>query len=92
MKTREILFIGAMIIPTVLMGVFGFWPLFWVFVIFDVIFGLTEWHYVRTTGKTISQHFWMESLQHKTQAIIILIAMALMWIALIYHLGYKMFR
>lgn len=88
----EVLFILSMFIPTVMMGVFKIWPLFWVFVTFDVIFGLTEFLYVRNTGKTVSQHFWTYSKENKAKAIAILASMAIMWGALLYHLGYKLFQ
>ena len=86
----EILFILAMLIPTVLMAILQMWPLFWVFCIFDVIFGGIEIFYKIKTGQTISQHFWEYSKQHKGKAIAILVSMAVMWIALIIHLGSKM--
>lgn len=88
----EILFILSMFIPTVLMGVFGAWPLFWVFLIFSLIFGTVEIVYVRTTGKTVSQHFWAFSKTNRVKAIVVLGSMLLMWLALIFHLGYKMFQ
>ena len=87
----EILFVLAMFIPTVLMGVFKVWPLFTVFVIFDVLFGLTEWYYVAKTKKSVSQHFWVWSKDNKGKAIAILSSMLVMWLALIFHLGSKMF-
>lgn len=88
----EILFILAMFLPTLLMGILKAWPLFWVFVIFDVCFGLTEWYYTARTDKTVSQHFWEYSRKHRGRAIAILVSMGLMWAALMYHLGYKMFQ
>ena len=87
----EILFIVSMFIPTILMGVLGMWPLFWVFLLFSVCFGLVELIYVRKTGRTVSQHFWEFSRNNRKKAFIILGAMALFWIALLWHLGYKMF-
>jgi len=88
----EIIFIVAMVIPTVLMGVFKIWPLFWVFVIFDIIFGIVEVCYAKFTGKTVSQHFWEWSKKHKAKAIAILASMGIMWTFLILHLGSKLFQ
>lgn len=90
----EILFIVAMFIPNILAGVFKIWPMFWMFTAFNVCFGLAELFYVKTTGMTVSQHFWKkskDSKKDKVQAIILLVSMAIMWTALIVHLGYKMF-
>lgn len=86
----ELLFIVSMVIPTILMGVFRIWPLFWAFLAFDLVFGAMEIFYTVKTGQTISQHFWDFARQNKGKAIAILISMAVMWAALIYHLGYKM--
>jgi len=88
----EVLFIIAMFIPTVLMALLRMWPLFFVFAIFDIIFGMTEIVYKVKTGQTVSQHFWEYSKKNKLKAISILASMAIMWSALIWHLGYKMFR
>ena len=88
----EILFIIAMFIPTVLMAILKMWPLFWVFVIFDIIFGGVEIFYKVRTKRTVSQHFWEYSKKSKAKAIAILVSMAIMWSALIWHLGYKMFQ
>lgn len=88
----EILFIIAMFIPTVMMAILKMWPLFWVFVIFDAIFGGVEIFYKTKSGKTVSQHFWAYSKEHKGRAIAILSSMGLMWLALLIHLGYKMFQ
>lgn len=88
----EVLFILSMFIPTVLMAILKMWPLFWVFVIFDAIFGGVEIFYKAKTGKTVSQHFWEFSKKSKIKALIILGSMLLMWLALLYHLGYKMFQ
>jgi len=87
----EILFIVAMFIPTVLMAVFKIWPLFWVFLAFDIIFGIIELVYSRFKDKTVSQCFWEWSKKHKTKAIIILASMVAMWGFLIWHLAGKMF-
>jgi len=86
----EILFIFFMFIPTILMGAFKVWPLFWVFCIFDVIFGLVELYYVKTTKKSVSKHFWKFSEENKGKAIIILVSMFLMWVTLLLHLGWKL--
>jgi undecaprenyl pyrophosphate phosphatase UppP len=88
----EVLFIIAMFLPTVLMGILKMWPLFWVFCIFDICFGLTEWLYVSRTGRTVSQHFWEYAKKKKVKAMAILASMGIMWTALLLHLGYKMFR
>ena len=88
----EVLFILAMFSATIVMGIFKMWPLFIVFMTFDIIFGITEIVYQKTTGKTVSQHFWAYSEKYRTKAKIILVSMAAMWSALLVHLGYKMFR
>ena len=90
MSSSEIIFIAVMFLPMVIMGVFGMWPLFFVFLIFNLIFGLTEFIYVKKTGKSVSQHFWKFSQEHKIKAILILVSMALMWTALIWHLAIKL--
>lgn len=87
----EVIFIIAMFLPTVLMAILKMWPLFWVFLIFDIIFGGVEIFYRVTTGHTVSQHFWEYSKKNKIKAIAILAAMAIMWTALIMHLASKMF-
>lgn len=87
----NVLFIIVMLLPTILSGVFKFWPLFWVFVTFDIIFGIEEFLWDKKTGKTVSQHFWKRSLKEKVKAIAILISWMVMCGALAWHLGYKMF-
>jgi hypothetical protein len=87
----ELLFILAMFLPMLLMGILGMWPLFWVFLAFNIFFGLTEWFYTVKTGMTVSQHFWAYSKKHKWKAIAILVAMLGMWVALIAHLGVNLF-
>jgi MFS family permease len=89
-KTGEIIFMLFMLAPTVLMGVFKVWPLFWVFMIFNVIFGIVEFTLNATKGYTVSQHFWAFSKKNKGKAIAILGSMAAMWAALIFHLAEKM--
>jgi hypothetical protein len=88
----EIIFILCMFLPMVLMAVLQMWPLFYVFLAFNLIFGLTEVLYVKFTGKTVSQQFWAYAEKSKVKAIAILASMALMWTALIIHLGMKMFK
>ena len=90
-SVKELLFIMTMFLPMVLVGIFGMWPLFFVFLIFNISFGVLEFLYAKNTGKTVSQHFWAYSKAHKIKAILILVSMLAMWIALIYHLGMKMF-
>jgi len=88
----EILFILSMLIPTVFMGIFKIWALFWVFCGLDVVLILAELFYVKTTGKTVSQHFWKWSKENKGKALIVLGSMGLMFATLIFHLGYKIFQ
>ena len=93
MKLGEILFIvamlGGLLIPSALCGQ---WWLFSVFMVFGVIFGLIEWMAVAKTDKTVSQKFWDFSKKNKAKGLIILIGMLIAWLALLYHLGYKMFQ
>lgn len=42
MKISELIFMLLMLIPTVLMAAFGAWALFFVFLAFDICFGLVE--------------------------------------------------
>jgi len=91
MKKSELIFILLMFLPTILMAVFGMWVLFCVFFAFDVCFGLIEWYNVKKTGKSVSQQFWAWGKEHKVKAIIILSSMIIMWGALIWHLGSKLF-
>jgi hypothetical protein len=87
----EILFITAILIPMIVMGILGMWPLFFVFLAFNIIFGITELLYVKYTGLTISQHFWNFAQKSRWKAIVVLASMIIMWIALILHLGLRMF-
>ena len=88
---KELLFILSMLIPMLLMAIFGAWPIFWVFLAFFVCFGAIEGYYAIKMKKTVSQYFWDFSKKHKVKAIIILISMAVMWISLLLHLGMKLF-
>jgi len=88
----EVLFILAMLIPTIIMAIFKVWALFWVFTIFDVCFGAVEVVSKVKTGKTISQHFWEYSTKNQKKAIVVLGSMGLMWVALLWHLGSKMLK
>jgi hypothetical protein len=88
----EILFIMAMVIPTVIAGVFKFWGMFWMCMAINVTVGIVEVLSVKITGKTISQQFWWKSKTKKVKAMIILGSLAVYMAALIYHLGYKMFQ
>lgn len=88
MEISEIIFVlllvGGFLLPTALTGQ---WWLFAVFAIFFVIFGLVEWLAVSRTKRSVSQHFWKYSEEHKTGATIVLIGMLLGWLTLLYHLG-----
>lgn len=68
-------------------AIFGQWWLFSAFLIFGIIFGLTEWLSTIKTGKTISQQFWVFKREHPIKAYIILGGMAIAWIFLLIHLG-----
>ena len=81
------IFIILMVLPMILAGVFGVWPLFWVFLVFNLIFGVIEIISKTKTGKTVSQTFWKFHVEHKIKALVILASMILMWAALIIHLG-----
>ena len=48
-----------------------------------------KWGYSKTTGKTISKHFWEFSKKNKGKAIAILISILVMMVALVWHFGYK---
>ena len=91
MDLAEILFIvaliGGMLVPSALVGQ---WWLFSVFCVFFVIFGIIEGIAVWKTKKTVSQHFWAYSKEHKLGAILVLAGMSIAWIALILHLACKM--
>lgn len=86
---KDILFVIIMLAPMVAAGAFKIWPLFWVLLIFNCIFGVIEVVSKKMTGKTVSQYFWEFSKQHKIKAIIMLVSMGLMWTALLIHLGGK---
>jgi len=81
-----ILFVAIMILPMILAGVFGVWPLFWVFVTFNCIFGAIELISKKVTGSSVSQYFWKFSAKNKGKALIIIGSMIAMWAALILHL------
>jgi hypothetical protein len=83
----NILFIIAMVLPMILAGIFKMWALFFVFVVFNAIFGVTEVLLKKFTGKTVSQTFWDFKRDNPVKATIILVSMALMWTALILHLA-----
>jgi hypothetical protein len=89
-KLGEILFILSMAAPMVVALCFGVWPLFFMFLAFNVIFGIVEVLYVKFTGKTISQHFWTFSKANRLKAIVMLVCMGVMWASLIAHLASKM--
>ena len=88
-KIGELLFIISMALPMIVAGIFGIWPLFFMFLAFNIIFGIAEILYVKFTGKTISQWFWDYSKINKIKAIVMLVCMMLMWVALILHLSSK---
>jgi hypothetical protein len=75
----------------ILAGLFRVWPLFWVFVTFNVIFGAIEIISKAKTGSTVSQTFWKFYKEHIIKSIIILVAMLAMWLALLAHLGLHWF-
>lgn len=85
MSIAEIIFCVSMLVPLVPIALFKQWRLFWVFVAFYVCFGLMEWLSVAQTGHSISQHFWILDTQHPIQGWIIIISMAVMWLALLIH-------
>ena len=89
-KIGEILFIISMAAPMVVAGIFGIWPLFFMFLAFNIIFGIAEVLCVKFTGKTISQWFWSFSKVNKLKAIVMLVCMGIMWVMLIIHLASKM--
>jgi len=81
--------VACLLVPAL---IFKQWWLFSVFLVFGICFGLIEWFAVMKTGKSISQQFWAFSLEHKWKAIIILGNMLIAWMALLAHLGYKIFQ
>ena len=89
MKKGELLFILALLLPLIPMGIAGQWWLFSVFAVFYVCFGIIEWVAVARTDKTISQHFWDWSKDNKGMAWAILGTMMFMWIMLMWHLAAK---
>jgi len=90
-KKNEILLVIALLIPLIPMAIAQQWWLFSAFMAFYVFFGILEFIAVKTTGKSISQKFWQYSEDNKTGAIVILVFMAIMWTALLIHLGTKIF-
>jgi len=90
---KEILFIvllaGGLLIPSALAKQ---WWLFGVFMVFFICFGIVEWIAVAKTGMTVSQHFWKYSEAHKGSAWGVLIGMLVSWLALLAHLGSKLFK
>ena len=87
----DILFVLAMLAPMVVSAIFNLWPLFSVFLVFNIIFGGIEIASKRFTGSTVSQSFWKFSKGNKVKAWIMLGVMALMWGSLLVHLGSKLF-
>lgn len=85
MNINEIIFCVAILLPIIPMAIFKQWRLFWVFMTFYICFGLQEWLSVTQTGHSISQHFWIFDTQHPMQGWIIIVAMIVMWSALIFH-------
>jgi len=87
----EIIFVvllaGGLLIPS---AIAGQWWLFAVFMVFFVCFGLVEWLAVAKTKRSVSQHFWEYSKQHKTGAWIVLGGMLIAWLALLWHLAAKL--
>ena len=87
----DVLFILAMLAPLIVSGIFKLWPLFSVFLVFNIIFGGIEIASKRFTGSTVSQSFWKFSKINKVKAWIMLIVMGGMWLSLLIHLGSKLF-
>jgi hypothetical protein len=87
MEIMEILFVlavaGGMLLPPLLFKQFR---LFFVFLVFFLIFGLMEWLSVAQTDMSISQHFWVLNSENPAGAWIVIIGMAIGWLALLYHL------
>ena len=90
MKKGELLFILCLLIPLVPMAIAKQWWLFSVFLTFYGCFGFMEWRSVASSGRSISQKFWDFSQGNKLMAYIILGTMAIMWVALLFHLGVKL--
>jgi len=92
MAFTEILFAIALLIPLIPMALARQWWLFRVFAFFYVVFGLTEWWAVSTTGRSVSQHFWYFSEDNQGMAWGILGTMGIMWVGLLWHLGVRLLR
>lgn len=89
---KELAFIFAQIIPTILMWVFGFYPMAIAFTIWTILFLLQEWFWDTKTGKTISQHFWFTGKGKKIQAVLICASILIQFIFLVVHLLVPVFR
>ena len=66
-------------------ALFKQWRLFFVFLTFFICFGLMEWLSVVQTGHSISQLFWIFDTAHPIKGWIIVIGMAVAWVALLVH-------
>ena len=89
---KEIIFVvllaGGMLVPS---AIAGQWWLFTVFIVFFTCFGLVEWLAVKKSGKSVSQHFWKYSENHAIGAWLVLGGMLVAWLALLWHLGGRLF-
>lgn len=77
-----LLLVGGFLIPAF---IFKQKWLFLTFLVFFGCFGLIEFIAVKTTGQTVSQHFWALDSVNPTAGTIIVGGMALGWIALLVH-------
>lgn len=92
MKKSEIIFIvllvGGLLVPVALVGQ---WWLFAVFCVFFVCFGVVEFLAVKFSNRSVSQKFWDWSKDNKGKALAVLGFMLVAWLALLWHLGAKIF-
>jgi uncharacterized membrane protein len=86
MVIGELLFVIALVIGFLILPIiFKQWRLFFVFLAFFVCFGLMEWLSVTQTGLSISQHFWVFDTANPIGGWLMIIGMALAWLALLLH-------
>ena len=70
--------------------IFGLWWWAGMMALIGIVFGAFEYIRWAITGKTLSQDFWKWSKEHRWQAWIIIIIMAVAWALLLIHLSCKL--
>lgn len=78
--------IVGLILPFALLQLWG-----WVSLIVAVAIavGTVEFVWWKQTGRTVSQQFWAFRKQHRKTSWVLLALLALVWVALLVHLGWK---